>query len=51
VARVIPLQVAVLHSESTPSILAESTDSPAFSAVDPKRMPAICSESTFTTDC
>jgi len=51
VAEVIPVQTAVLHSGSTSSILDESTDSPAFSAADPKRMPTICTESTSTTDC
>jgi len=45
------MQTGVLHPGSTPSILDESTDSPAFSVADPGRMPTICIESTSTTDC
>ena len=47
---VTPRQTAALHHGSTPSILGESTDSPAFSPADPRRNSTVCREGTFTTD-
>jgi len=51
VAKVIPHQITVLHPTSTPTVLAESTDSPAQLGAEVGRMPALWHESTFTTDC
>jgi hypothetical protein len=51
VAEVIPPQIGALHRGSTLSSLDESTDSPAFSIAEPRRMSPIWSESTSATGC
>jgi len=50
-ARVIPIPFAFQPPGSSLSILGGSTDSPAFAAADPMRIPALCTGGTSTKSC